>query len=54
MSVPDGFLACTSLVNGIERQRDFDELAGGVNGVVGHGLGTLDQDESGKIRTDQD
>jgi len=32
MPMPDGFLAGTSRIDRIERQRDFDELAGDLMG----------------------
>ena len=34
--MPDGFLPRASGVDGIQRQGDFDELAGGFDGVGGH------------------
>ena len=34
MSVSDGFFACAGLVDGFERQGDFDEFLGGHGGIL--------------------
>ena len=41
MPMPDRFLPRTGRIDGIQRQGDFDELAGGFDGVVGNGLNSL-------------
>ena len=43
--MPDGFLPRTGLVDRVQWERDFDELAGRFDGVVGR-----HKDELGKLR----
>ena len=45
MPMSDRLLPHTGRIDRIQRQRDFDELAGGFDRVVGNGLNSLGADE---------